>query len=86
LTPDPRLWRFLILFETKLGNFEEFSKPSESLDEAGLIPLGAPGSFALFLLPVAASVLLSPPLRALAYLLAKYLAFAAPFPLLHRLG
>jgi len=78
LSPDSHLWRFFILLETKLGNLEAFSKPSESLDEAGPIPLGAVGSFAQFLIPFAANVLLWPPFRALAYMLARYLASATP--------
>jgi len=78
LSPDPHHWRFLLLLETKLGNLEAFSKPSESLHEADQLPLGSVGSFVLFLLPVAASLLLSSLFRAPAYLLARFLAFATP--------
>jgi len=53
LSPDPHLWRFPLLLETKLGNLEAFSTLSESLDEADRLPLGSVGNFALSLPPVA---------------------------------
>jgi len=86
LSPDPNLWRFLLILESKLGSLEAFSKPSESFDEAGLIPLGAVGSLSRFLLPPAANMLLSPPFRDLVDLLAGVWPLTRPFWLLPRLG
>lgn len=61
---------------TKLGNIEEFSMPSVSLEKGGVNLPGAVEGFARFLLRTSANLLLLALFLALTHLHARCLAFA----------